>query len=103
MYQQLGEKGSEMENHDYKTKKVEDLQKRISNACLSSHHVELIAKVKVEAHQMSEIDIKRAISGSSMRVDLDIPESIGLETTSPMTSSSRLMDFDMGRLRKRKA
>ena len=42
MYQQLGEKGSEMENLDYQTKKVEDLQKRISTACLSSHHVELV-------------------------------------------------------------
>lgn len=61
-----------------------------------------IAKVKAEAHQLSEIDIKRAISGHSMRVDLDIPESIGLSAT-PMASSSRLMDFDMGRLRKRKA
>ncbi|XP_015087324.1 sister chromatid cohesion protein SCC4-like [Solanum pennellii] len=103
MYQQLGEKGSETENLDYQTKKVEDLQKRISTACLSSHHVELIAKVKAEAHQLSETDIKRAISGPSMRVDLDIPESIGLSVTSPMASSSRLMDFDMGRLRKRKA
>lgn len=103
MYQQLGEKGSEMENLDYQTKKVEDLQKRISTACLSSHHVELIAKVKAEAYQLSETDIKRAISGPSMRVDLDIPESIGLSVTSPMASSSRLMDFDMGRLRKRKA
>ncbi|KAJ8560839.1 hypothetical protein K7X08_022699 [Anisodus acutangulus] len=103
LYQQLGEKGCEMENLDYQTKKVEDLQKRISDACSSSHHVELIAKVKAEAHQLSEIDIKRAISGPSMSVDLDIPESIGLSATSLMTQSSRLMDFDMGRLRKRKA
>ncbi|OIT00802.1 hypothetical protein A4A49_00594 [Nicotiana attenuata] len=102
LYQQLGEKGNEVENLDYQTKKVEDLQKRIADACSSCHHIELIAKVKTEAHQLSEIDIKRAISGPSMRVDLDIPESIGLSATSPMSSSTRLMDFDMGRLRKRK-
>lgn len=42
MYQQLGEKGSEMENLDYQTKKVDDLQKRISSARLSSNHVELV-------------------------------------------------------------
>ena len=103
LYQQLGEKGNEVENLDYQTKKVEDLQKRIADACSSCHHIELIAKVKTEAHQLSEIDIKRAISGPSMRVDLDIPESIGLSATSPMSSSTRLMDFDMGRLRKRKS
>ncbi|XP_070006910.1 sister chromatid cohesion protein SCC4-like isoform X2 [Nicotiana tabacum] len=103
LYQQLGEKGNEVENLDYQTKKVEDLQKRIADACSSCHHIELIAKVKTEAHQLSEIDIKRAITGPSMRVDLDIPESIGLSATSPMSSSTRLMDFDMGRLRKRKS
>lgn len=42
MYQQLGEKGSEMENLDYQTKKVDDLQKRISSARFSSNHVELV-------------------------------------------------------------
>lgn len=35
-------------------------------------------------------------------VDLDIPESVGLSTSAPNpSSSSRLMDVDLGRLRKR--
>lgn len=102
LYQQLGEKGNETENSEYQSKKADDLQKRLANAHASVHHIELIDKLKLEVHQLNELDIKRALAGPSMKVNLDIPESVGLSTPPPMPSSTRLMDLDIGRRGKRK-
>lgn len=102
LYQQSGEKLHEEENLEYQRRKVEDLQQRLSIACSSIHHKALIEKVKLQVHQPSEIDIKRAVAGPSRSVNLDIPESIGLSAPSPLPSSARLMDLDIGRLGKRK-
>ncbi|KVI03704.1 sister chromatid cohesion protein SCC4 isoform X2 [Cynara cardunculus var. scolymus] len=96
LYEQVGEKGSEMENREYEKKKVDDLQKRLANAYASTHHLELIEKSKFQVRRLNEVDIKRAIAGPSTRVDLDIPESIGLSSSTPQPSS-RLMDVDIGR------
>ncbi|PON75854.1 Cohesin loading factor [Trema orientale] len=101
LYQELGEKGNEMENLDFQRKKMEDLQKRLADARSSIHHIELIDKVKFEVHQLHELDIKRAIAGPSVGIDLDIPESIGFSTPLP-NFSSRLVDLDTGRRGKRK-
>ncbi|GER28144.1 maternal effect uncoordination 2-2 protein [Striga asiatica] len=102
LYQQSGERGSEMENTEYQKRKVEDLQQRLALARSSFHHNALIDKVKVLVDQVNEPDMKRAIAGPSRAVDLDIPESVGLSTPQPMSSSVRLMDSDIGRLRRRK-
>lgn len=96
LYEQVGEKGSEMENREYEKKKVDDLQKRLANAYASTHHLELIEKSKFQVRRLNEVDIKRAIAGPSTGVDLDIPESIGLSSSTP-GPSSRLMDVDIGR------
>nr|GLL42851.1 uncharacterized protein LOC109162714 [Ipomoea trifida] len=103
LYQQLGEKGNEIENHKYQTKKLGELQKRLHDACSSPHHLELIAKVKTEVHQWSNYAMRRTmVNLPPTGVDLDIPESVGLSTSAPNpSSSSRLMDVDLGRLRKR--
>ncbi|KAA8543620.1 hypothetical protein F0562_021634 [Nyssa sinensis] len=101
LYQQVGEKGNEMENFEYQKKKADELQKRLADAHSSIYHIELIDKVKFEVHQLHELDIKRAMAGPSMRVNLDIPESVGLVTPSP-TTSSRFMDLDIGRRGKKK-
>ncbi|KAL7247135.1 hypothetical protein ACSBR2_002116 [Camellia fascicularis] len=102
LYQQLGENGNEMENVEFQNKKMEELQKRLDDARSSIHHIELIDKTKIEVHQLHELDIKRAMDGpSSMRVNLDIPESVGLSTPAP-TQSSRLIDLDIGRRGKRR-
>lgn len=42
LYQELGERGNEMENSDYERKKVDDLQKRLSDARSSIHHLEIV-------------------------------------------------------------
>ncbi|KAK6145193.1 hypothetical protein DH2020_022013 [Rehmannia glutinosa] len=102
LYQQSAEKGSEMENLEYQKRKVDDLQQRLALARSSVHHNQLIDKVKLQVHQLNEHDMKRAIAGPSKRVDLDIPESVGLSTPQPIRSSARLMDLDIGRLGKRK-
>ncbi|KAL0436632.1 UNVERIFIED_CONTAM: Sister chromatid cohesion protein SCC4 [Sesamum radiatum] len=102
LYQQSGEKGSEMENLEYQRRKIEDLQQRLATARSSVHHNELIEKVKLQVQQLNEQDMKRAIAGPSKSIDLDIPESVGLLTPQPMPSSARLMYQDIGRLRKRK-
>ncbi|XAR60838.1 hypothetical protein NMG60_11034362 [Bertholletia excelsa] len=101
LYQQLGEKGNEMENLDYQNKKMVDLQKRLDDARSSIHHIELIDKTRIEVHQFHELEIKRAAAGPSVRVNLDIPESIGLSTPAP-ASLSRLMDSDIAKRGKRK-
>lgn len=102
LYQQLGERGNEMENDEYRRKKLDELQKRLADAYSSIHHIELISKVKLEVQQFHELDIKRAMANQSMSVNLDIPESIGLSTPLPVQSSSRLIDLDGGRRGKRK-
>lgn len=43
LYQQLGEKGSEMENDEYLSKKRADLQNRLHDACSSIHHIEIVS------------------------------------------------------------
>ncbi|XP_077239230.1 tetratricopeptide repeat (TPR)-like superfamily protein [Tasmannia lanceolata] len=102
LYQEIGERGSEMENSEYERKKADDLQKRLSDARSSIYHIELIDKVRIEVWQLHELGIKRAIAGPSMKVDLDIPESVGLSTPSPAPSSSRLRDIDSSRRGKKK-
>ncbi|XP_059429670.1 sister chromatid cohesion protein SCC4 [Corylus avellana] len=98
LYRELDERGNEMENADYQRKKVDDLQRRLADSHSSIHHIELIDKARLEAQQFHE----RATTGPSMRVNLDIPESIGLLTPLPAPSSSRLVDLDTGRRGKRK-
>ncbi|XP_048139998.1 sister chromatid cohesion protein SCC4 isoform X2 [Rhodamnia argentea] len=100
LYQELGERGNEMENAEYQRKKVDDLQKRLADAHSSIHHIEIIDKVKLEVQNYHELDAKHAL-GSSMGVNLDIPESVGLSTPLP-ASSSRLVELDTGRRGKRK-
>ncbi|KAL8026970.1 hypothetical protein ABFS82_14G062500 [Erythranthe guttata] len=103
LYQQSAEKGSEMENIEYQRRKVEELQQRLAIASSSIHHNELIEKVRIQAHQLNENEMKRAIAGPSKTVDLDIPESVGLLTPQrTMPSAARLMDLNIGRLGKRK-
>lgn len=101
LYQELGEKGNEMENAEYQSKKTDDLQKRLVDAHSSIHHIDLIEKVRREIQQLKEVDMKRAIGGPSLGVNLDIPESIGVSVSLP-TSSLKLMDMDTGRRGKRK-
>ncbi|XWS71964.1 hypothetical protein CRYUN_Cryun03dG0183700 [Craigia yunnanensis] len=102
LFQQLGERGNEMENDDYRRKKFDDLQKRLADAHSSIHHIELIDKVKLEVQQFHELDMKRTMAGQSMRANLDIPESVGLQTPMPVPSSSRLVDLDTGKRGKKK-
>ncbi|KAL1541018.1 sister chromatid cohesion protein SCC4 [Salvia divinorum] len=102
LYQQAGERGSEMENTAYQSRKADDLQQRLNAARSKAHHDELIARVKLQVHQLSEHEMKRAMAGPSNTIDLDIPESVGLAAPSPMPSSARLMDVDIGRLGKRR-
>ncbi|OWM68702.1 hypothetical protein CDL15_Pgr024889 [Punica granatum] len=104
LYQEVGEKGNEMENAEYHRKKAGDLQKRLADAHSSIHHIELVDKVKVEAMQFQDLDMKRLLGGPSMRANLDIPESVGLSAPAPNTYTSRLVDLDLdtGRRTKRK-
>ncbi|GJT53964.1 hypothetical protein Tco_0989018 [Tanacetum coccineum] len=55
-----------------------------------------IVKAKFQVQRLNEIDIKRAIVGPSMNVNLDIPESVGLSSFAPRPSL-RLMDVNLGR------
>ncbi|XP_058075251.1 sister chromatid cohesion protein SCC4 isoform X1 [Magnolia sinica] len=102
LYQELGERGNEMENLEYERKKADDLQKRLSDARSSIHHLELIDKSRIQVKQLHELDIKRAVAGPSTKVNLDIPESVGLSTPSPALTSARLCDIDTGRRGKKK-
>ncbi|GAV58591.1 TPR_2 domain-containing protein/Cohesin_load domain-containing protein [Cephalotus follicularis] len=102
LYQRLDEKENERENEEHQTKKIEDLQRRLADARSSLHHIELIDKAKFEVQQFNELDAKRAMGSQSMRVDLDIPESVGISTPLPAPSSSRLGDLDTRRRSKRK-
>ncbi|MBA0609533.1 hypothetical protein Godav_021572 [Gossypium davidsonii] len=142
LFQQLGERGNQMENDEYRRKKFDELQSRLADARSSIYHIELVItaillnisgfvverslynwqkvlicchlpfyfvyfskqidKVKLQVQQFHEIDMKRTMAGESMRVNLDIPESVGLSTPMPVPSSSRLVDLDTGRRGKRK-
>ncbi|KAF2297577.1 hypothetical protein GH714_042370 [Hevea brasiliensis] len=102
LYRGLGEVGNEMENEEYRKKKSDELQQKLSDAHSSIHHIELIEKVKLEVKQFQEFDMKRAMANQSMRVNLDIPESVGLSTPLPNSSSSRLLDLDNRRRGKRR-
>ncbi|MFQ6624937.1 hypothetical protein Gotur_003992, partial [Gossypium turneri] len=120
LFQQLGERGNQMENDEYRRKKFDELQSRLADARSSIYHIELVItaillnisgfvverslcnwqkidKVKLQVQQFHEIDMKRTMAGESMRVNLDIPESVGLSTPMPVPSSSRLVDLDTGR------
>lgn len=101
LYQELDEKGNEIENSEYQRKKEDDLQKRISEVHSSVHHLELIEKARIKVQPLHGLDIKRAIAGTSSRADLDIPESVGLPTPSA-AKMSRLREPDSGRRGKRK-
>ncbi|XP_045829878.1 sister chromatid cohesion protein SCC4-like [Trifolium pratense] len=94
LYKELGEKGNVMENAEYQTKKSEDLQKRLADAQASVCHIEIIDKVRFEGMQLHELDMKRAMAGPTVGINLDIPESIGLSTPSPFQPSIRLVDID---------
>ncbi|KAG9158384.1 hypothetical protein Leryth_013131 [Lithospermum erythrorhizon] len=102
LYQQSGEKEHEMENLEYQKKKVEELQRRISDAASSAHHNFLIDKNNIQIHQSRDHDIKRSIDGPSVSANLDIPESVGLVTPQGIHPSSRIMDLDIGRIGRRK-
>ncbi|GJX23146.1 sister chromatid cohesion protein SCC4 isoform X2 [Tanacetum coccineum] len=96
LYEQVHEEENEMENREYEKKKTDELRKRLANVHASPHHRELIEKAKFQVQRLNEVDIKRAIAGPSMNVNLDIPESVGLSSSAPRPSS-RLMDVNLGR------
>ncbi|CAL0317736.1 unnamed protein product [Lupinus luteus] len=103
LYKELGERGNEMENAEFQAKRLEDLNKRLGDAQASIYHIELIEKARFEVHQLHESDMKRAMAGpTTMGVNLDIPESIGLSAPLPPSSSSRLVDIDSSRRGKRR-
>ncbi|KAL5974879.1 hypothetical protein ACLOJK_031552 [Asimina triloba] len=102
LYRELGESGNEMENLEYERKKADDLQKRILDAQSSIHHLDLIDTRRIQVKQLHEIDMKRAIAGPSTKVNLDIPESVGLFTPPPTLTSARLRDIDANRRGKKK-
>ncbi|CAL9778278.1 unnamed protein product [Musa acuminata subsp. burmannicoides] len=102
LYREIGERGNEMENSEYERKKEDDLQKRLSEAHSRIHHLELIEKVMVKVQPLHEVAIRKAIAGPSAKVDLDIPESVGLPLPHPAASASRLGEFDLVRRGKMK-
>ncbi|KAJ8751443.1 hypothetical protein K2173_016653 [Erythroxylum novogranatense] len=102
LYQGLGEIGNEMENEDYRKKRSDELQKKLADAHSSIHHIELIEKARFDIQQFHELNIKRAMANQPMRVNLDIPESIGISAPLPASQSSRLLDLDNRRRGKRK-
>ncbi|KAJ0988952.1 hypothetical protein J5N97_007308 [Dioscorea zingiberensis] len=101
LYREVGERGNEMENSEYERKKEDDLQKRLSEAFSSIHHLELIEKARIKVQQFHGHDIRRAAAGPSTKIDLDIPESIGLPMPPPLAMSSMLHDSDTGKRGKR--
>lgn len=102
LYQELGEKGNEMENFEYHKKKSDELQRRLTNAHSSIHHIELVEKARVEVENLHQLENKRSSAAPSMRANLDIAESVGLTTPAPAPSSTRLLDVDSGRRGKRR-
>lgn len=55
LYKELGEKGSQMENDEYKTKISKDLQKKLTNAQASIYHIEIVSS----SQQSSSISLFR--------------------------------------------
>ncbi|KAK1283245.1 hypothetical protein QJS10_CPB21g01774 [Acorus calamus] len=100
LYREMNEKANELENSEYERKKEDDLQKRLLDAQSTVWHLELVDKVRIEAQPPHVMDLKRATAGPS-KVDLDIPESIGLPNQPP-APLSRLREVDYGRSGKRK-
>ena len=43
LYKELGERGNEMENAEYQTRKLEDVQKRLADAHASIYHIEIVS------------------------------------------------------------
>ncbi|XP_010443042.1 PREDICTED: MAU2 chromatid cohesion factor homolog [Camelina sativa] len=98
LYQQLGEKGNEMENEEFRQKRWVELQSRLAEARGSIHHIELIAKARIQLLQVDDAQGHSLVaSGQSMQANLDIPESVGVEGLSPAQSSSRLVGLDTGK------
>ncbi|KOM47124.1 hypothetical protein LR48_Vigan07g082800 [Vigna angularis] len=102
LYKELCERGNEMENMEYQAKKTEDLQRRLADAHASIYHIEIIDKIRLQVHQLNDLDIKRAMIDPALGVNLDIPESIGLSAAMPAPSSSRFVDIDTRRRGKRR-
>ncbi|CAH2070386.1 unnamed protein product [Thlaspi arvense] len=96
LYQQLGEKGSEMENEEHRKKKYDELQSRLAEARGSIHHIELVAKARLEIHQVEEDAQEQSVVTYGLS-NLDIPESVGIEGPSMAQSSSRLVGLDAGK------
>lgn len=42
LYQELGEKGHELENLEFQKKRADELQKRLADAHSSIYHIELV-------------------------------------------------------------
>ncbi|KAL9272325.1 Sister chromatid cohesion protein SCC4-like protein [Drosera capensis] len=97
LYHEVGEKENEIENSEYQRKEVDELQKRLADAQSSAHHFELIDKTRVEVQEMHDSVTKHSTISSSMMVNLDIPESVGLISPLPAPFSSRLLDLDSRR------
>lgn len=60
-----------------------------------------IDTVKIEVQQFHEVNSNRSTLGTSMSVNLDIPESVGLSAPLPAHSTSRLVDLDIGNIGRR--
>jgi len=45
LYQELGERGNEMENVEYQRKKEDEMQRRLADAHSSIHHIELVRAI----------------------------------------------------------
>ncbi|XP_047064444.1 sister chromatid cohesion protein SCC4-like [Lolium rigidum] len=92
LYRELEERGNELENSGYASKKEIDLQKRLTEARSHPFHQELVEKVRIEIQPMHDLMQKHhEMPGSVANADLDIPESVGLSTPQP-SSVRRLID-----------
>ncbi|XP_050371733.1 sister chromatid cohesion protein SCC4 isoform X4 [Argentina anserina] len=101
LYQELGEKGSEMENVEFQKSRMDALQQKLVDAHSSIHHIELIDTIKIEVQQFREVNNHRSAMGPPMSVNLDIPESVGLSAPMPGHSTTRLVDIDIGNINRR--
>lgn len=52
LYKELGNRGNEMENAEYERDKEDDLQKRLSEAQSSAHHLELVDSLSCHKHSL---------------------------------------------------
>ncbi|VVB10279.1 unnamed protein product [Arabis nemorensis] len=95
LYQQLGDKGSEMENEEHRRKKWDELQSRLAEARGSISHIELVEKARIETHQVNAEE--QSVVVASGQASLDIPESVGVEGPSAALSSSMLVGLDSGK------